>query len=230
MASKTLFVRDFFFVAFRAMAPVFGHEWFPRHNLVGRTYDMESAYRQLPVHPKDRDKALICVYDSNLGKERVFQMASVPFGAVASVYAFLRTAAAVNHLGCSLLKVPMTSYFDDFTVITQSSLGKGTMIAVETLFSVLGLNLSTSERKNLDFSRVFNVLGVAFDVQALPGEFFSIKNAQSRVDDLTGRIKEILDKGRISPKEAKSLRSRLNFASGQLYGRAAAAVLKDLGR
>lgn len=95
----------------------------------------------------------------------MFQVATMPFGAVASVYAFLRTAAAVNHLGCSLLKISMTSYFDDFTVITQTCLSKGTKLAVETLFGVLGLNLSTSEKKNLDFAKVFNVPGVAFDLQ-----------------------------------------------------------------
>lgn len=71
-----------------------GHQW----DLVGRTYDMESAYRQLSINPKDGNKALIGVYDQKTGKVRVFRMGTMPFGAVASVYAFLRTAAAVNHI------------------------------------------------------------------------------------------------------------------------------------
>ena len=57
-------------------------------------------------------------------------MGTGPFGAVASVYAFLRTAAAVNHIGCKILKIPMTPYFDDFTVMTQGSLTGGTKLAV----------------------------------------------------------------------------------------------------
>ena len=122
-------------------------------DLVGRTYDLESAYRQLPIHPADRNKAIIVVHDIALGKTRAFQMASMPYGAVASAYAFLRTAAAINHLGCSLSGVPMISYFDDFSILTQRELAKGTKLAVETLFEVLGILLSKAEKKNVDFAK-----------------------------------------------------------------------------
>ena len=199
-------------------------------DLVGRTYDLESAYRQLPIHPSDREKAIIVIFDSTLGRTRAFQMASMPFGAVASVYAFLRTAAAINHLGCSLLGVPMTSYFDDFSILTQRSLARGTKLAVETLFEVLGILLSKADKKNLDFAKTFDVLGVSFDLHVQPKGYFEISNTSSRVADLSARIDQVLDEGKLKPKEAKSLRSRLNFANSQLYGRMAAAVLKDLGR
>lgn len=87
--------------------------------LVGRTYDMEAAYRQLPIHPDDI-KAIIGVFDPSQRRVRAFEMGTMPFGAIASAYSFLRTAAAVNNIGCSLLKIPLTSYFDDFSVITCS--------------------------------------------------------------------------------------------------------------
>ena len=45
-----------------------------------------------------------------------------------------------------------------------------------------------------------------------------------------GRIDEVLTANKISGKEAKSLRSRLSFASAQIYGRTTASVLKDLGK
>ena len=76
-------------------------------DIVGRTYDMEAAYRQLPIHPDDRNKAVVCVYDPAKKGVRGFEMATMPFGAIASVHAFLRTAAAVNNIGCSLLDIPM---------------------------------------------------------------------------------------------------------------------------
>ena len=199
-------------------------------DLVGRTYDLESAYRQLPVHPADRGKAIIAIFDTAAGKMRAFRMASMPFGAVASVYAFLRTAAAINHLGCSLLGVPMTSYFDDFSILTQRALARGTKLAVETLFEVLGILLSKADKKNLDFAKTFDVLGVSFDLHVQPKDYFEISNTSSRVTDLSTRITHVLDEGKLRPREAKSLRSRLNFANSQLYGRMAAAVLKDLGR
>ena len=199
-------------------------------DLVGRTYDMEAAYRQLPIHPEDRSKAIIGVFDPFQKRVRAFEMGTMPFGAIASVYSFLRTAAAVNNIGCSLLKIPLTSYFDDFTVITCSSLVKGTKLAVQSLFEVLGLGLSTSEKKNVDFAEVFTALGVAFDLHVGPDDSFSIKNTDARIKELLGRIDVVLKSGKLSGKEAKGLRSRLSFACSQLYGRTSASVMKDLGR
>ena len=197
-------------------------------DLEGRTFDMEAAYRQLAVLPSERQKAVICACLTPTSTR--FTMATMPFGAISSVYAFLRTAAAVNHVGCSLLGLPMSSYFDDFTVVTKSSFSKSANLAVTTLFDVLGLNLSTSERKNVDFAKVFNALRVSFDLHKQIGDFFQIRNTDQRICELTGRIDEILASNKIGGKEAKSLRSRLSFASAQIYGRTTASVLKDLGK
>ena len=199
-------------------------------DLLGRTYDMEAAYRQLPIHASERGKAIICVFDPNIKKPRLFKMATMPFGAIASVHAFLRTAAAINNICCTLLRVPVTSYFDDFSVVTRKSLAKGTDLAIKTIFEVLGLNLSTAEKKNRDFARVFSALGVAFDLHKMPGDSFEIKNTDQRVEDLVKRIEAVLSSGKICGRDAKGLRSRLSFACSQLYGRTAASVLKDLGR
>ena len=199
-------------------------------DLLGRTYDMEAAYRQLPIRADERGKAIICIFDPESKKPRFFKMATMPFGAIASVHAFLRTAAAINNVCCTLFKIPVTSYFDDFTVITRKALAKGTDLAVRTIFEVLGLNLSTAEKKNRDFAQTFTALGVAFDLHKTPGDSFQIKNTDQRVEDLVKRINAILSAGKVCGREAKSLRSRLSFACSQLYGRTAAAVLKDLGR
>ena len=135
----------------------------------------------------------------------------MPFGAIASVHAFLRTAAAVNNIGCSLLGIPMTSYFDDFTVVTKAELSKGTGLAVQTLFEVLGLHLSTSDKKNLDFSKVFSALGVAFDLHKQVDNSFSIRNTEQRVKELVERIDAVVASGKLGGREAKGLRSRLSF-------------------
>ena len=199
-------------------------------DIVGRTYDMEAAYRQLPIHPDDRNKAVVCVYDPAKKGVRGFEMATMPFGAIASVHAFLRTAAAVNNIGCSFLGIPMTSYFDDFTVVTKAELSKGTGLAVQTLFEVLGLHLSTSDKKNLDFSKVFSALGVAFDLHKQVDNSFSIRNTEQRVKELVERIDAVVASGKLGGREAKGLRSRLSFACSQIYGRTSASVMKDLGR
>ena len=114
--------------------------------------------------------------------------------------------------------------------MTQESLNGGTRLSVETLFTTLGLNLSSSDKKNLDFAKAFNVLGVAFDLNINPDDSFMIRNTESRVSDLVSRISEVLEKGKLNAKDATGLRSRLNFACAQLYGRTAASVLKDFGK
>ena len=199
-------------------------------DLEGRTFDMEAAYRQLPIEPSERLKAAVCVFDPGLKRVRAFTMATMPFGAISSVYSFLRTAAAINNVGCSLLGLPMSSYFDDFTVVTRSDFSKSASLAMTTLFDVLGLNLSASEKKNVDFAKVFSALGVSFDLHKEVGGFFCIKNTDQRICELTGRIDDILASNKIGGKDAKSLRSRLSFASAQIYGRTTASILKDLGK
>ena len=164
-------------------------------------WDVHMTWRQLTASflfmPVERGKAIICIFDPNTKKPRLFKMATMPFGAIASVHAFLRTAAAINNICCTLLKVPVTSYFDDFSVVTRKSLAKGTDLAIRTIFEVLGLNLSTAEKKNRDFARVFSALGVAFDLHKMPGDSFEIKNTDQRVEDLVKRIEAVLSSGKI---------------------------------
>jgi hypothetical protein len=108
--------------------------------------------------------------------------------------------AAINHIGCKILKIPMTCYFGDFTVMTQESLKGGTRLSVETLFTTLGLNLSSSDKKNLDFAKAFNVLGVAFDLNINPDDSFMIRNTESRVSDLVSRISRFWKRGSSMPR------------------------------
>ena len=68
-------------------------------------------------------------------------------------------------------------------------------MAVETLFEVLGILLSKADKKNLDFAKTFDVLGVSFDLHAHPTDYFEISNTSSRVADLSSRITHVLDKG-----------------------------------
>ena len=81
----------------------------------------------------------------------------------------------------ALVATALLQYFDDFTVVTRSSFSKSANLAVTTLFEVLGSNLSTSERKNVNFAKVFNALGVSFDLHKEIGDFFCIRNTDQRI-------------------------------------------------
>lgn len=80
---------------------------------------------------------------------------------------------------------------------------------------MLGLGLSTADKKNVDFAEVFSTLGVAFDLRAGPDDSFSIRNTEARIKELLGRIGDVLKSGKLSGREAKGLRSRLSFACSQ---------------
>ena len=92
----------------------------PHPRLVGRTWDLKSAYKQLAVRADHRDLAWIAVHDPEANAVRCAQMNSMPFGAVASVHAFLRCSEALKAVARQLFLLVATSYFDDFTIITTA--------------------------------------------------------------------------------------------------------------
>ena len=67
--------------------------------LVGKTYDLRKAYRQLPVKEDASHAAWIAVWSPKDAQPRVFRMESLPFGATASVASFLRAAEAIKYIG-----------------------------------------------------------------------------------------------------------------------------------
>ena len=75
--------------------------------------DLKSAYKQLPLHPCDADKAVISLWCERHQDVRCFECNTLPFGASASVHNFLRVSAFLQAAGC-YLGILWTSYFDDF--------------------------------------------------------------------------------------------------------------------
>ena len=56
-----------------------------------------------------------------------------------------------------------------------------------------------------------------------------MKNTEKSAKEITEVIHEALATGRLTPKEALSLRGRLAFAEGQLFGRGAQCALRVVG-
>ena len=77
-------------------------------------------------------------------------MHSMPFGAVASVHAFLRCSEALKFLGHSHLLLVITAHH--------------TTLVVEAFFQQMGWTVSPEAKKNSPFSEVFDMLGVRFDL------------------------------------------------------------------
>ena len=209
-------------------------EWLRRTGrgckLVGKTYDLRKAYRQLPIKEDGLHAAWIAVWSPKDAQPRVFRMESLPFGATASVASFLRAAEAIKYIGCHELAFVWTIFFDDFIVVCNEEDADETHRAVQLLFRMLGWELSTDPEKNAPFASSFSALGVVIDLRGSADGFFTISNTERRKCELVERIDAVLEAQSLRPWEAKSLRSRLLFAEAQIFGRTAKLALSELGK
>ena len=84
--------------------------------LLGKTYDLVSAYKQFPVNDEDRKVLRTGVLNTDTGDVAVFGSNVLSFGATGSVAGFLRISAALWHAGVQGLAIPWLAYYDDFPV------------------------------------------------------------------------------------------------------------------
>ena len=78
--------------------------------LVGKTYDLKSACRQLGICSEHLHAAWICVSSPYMTEPALFQLHAMPFGATAAVTNFLRCAEALKACSATLLHFAWTSF------------------------------------------------------------------------------------------------------------------------
>ena len=115
--------------------------------LQGRSFDLKSAYRQLPVHQDDLDVSQVAVYNPELQRACVLLMTALPFGASASVWSFIRLALALWQIGVQWLRAPWTSYYDDFNAVTLEQDCRSIQAAIFLFFQLTGWKLATEGQK-----------------------------------------------------------------------------------
>ena len=185
----------------------------------GRAFDLQDAYRQLAIAPAHRTHSFICVYEPMHGP-RCYRMLTMPFGSSASVYAFLRTSLAIHALGARLFRLPWTCFYDDFPTVVPEPLANAATRLIRSLFTLLGFQVSDKPSKNPPFAAVFQALGVC--------GVFEVANTEARIHLLASSLQELLTSHSLSPKEARRLRGRMQFAHGQLSGRYPSRCLSSL--
>ena len=156
-------------------------------------------------------------------------MDTMPFGSTASVSAFLRISQAIKTLGIVYGGLIWSSFYDDFVCICRRGTEVQTDRMVRLLFESLGWVLSTDEDKDKPFSHTFQALGVEFNLSGSAEGFFTVGNTQARKDEINEKAQGILASDRLEPAAAESLRSRLLFAEGQIFGRSAKQALSCVG-
>eukprot|EP00435_Cladocopium_sp_Y103_P073792 s107_g45.t1 len=193
--------------------------------LKAKCWDLSDAYKQLPLsdHAFTHDSFLV-VYDPELPGPSIYQQKVLPFGSIASVTSFLRLSLALWKLGTELLSITWSSYFDDFLSLAEDGLDKHTDMVISFLFSTLGWKLASE--KLVDFNSVCKVLGVQLDLGEVRLGVAALANTQERVAELVADLEQVLLSGVLSRKDGERLRGRLQFASGQIFGRSMRNHLK----
>ena len=187
--------------------------------------DLKSAYKQLPLHPCDADKAVISLWCERHQDVRCFECNTLPFGASASVHNFLRVSAFLQAAGC-YLGILWTSYFDDFPMISHSLHTVSTLACARGLMSLFGFVYSEDKLSPFDYTS--EILGIVLDLSGGAGGKITISNKPSRVDELREALDSIMCSGVIVPNRLPSVLGKLQYADSQVWGRAGKLALADL--
>ena len=154
-----------------------------------------------------------------------FRMNALPFGSSRSVHSFLRVSHSLWYLGVAMFDMLWCNYFDDFPTLTLRSESDSVMSTVHVLFGLLGWRFDRDGAKAHPFASAVQALGVMLDVSALHVSKAVFHNTAARVAEVVSCIDNALSSRCLSSIEALKLRGRLQFASGQLFGRISKAAL-----
>ena len=196
--------------------------------ILGKTFDLKAAYRQLGIHPSSLRYSYIACFDPEARKPAVFQMLAVPFGGSRSVYSFLRIVRFIWWIACKCLSVMWTSFYDDFITLSLEEDAERTEATVELLFDLLGWQFAQDGDKALPFGSSFGALGIHINLSCFEKGFIQFSNTEKRKADLKELVSSIVESGCLSQAEALKLRGRLQFADGQLFGRLGKLCLKEV--
>ena len=97
--------------------------------------------------------------------------------------------------------------------------------SVRCLLKSLGWRFAESGEKAPPFGEFVNALGVSIDVASMGSGKIQIDNTASRKAEISSVISAVIEGGCLPRAEALRLRGRLQFASGQLFGRLAKKAL-----
>ena len=198
--------------------------------VLGRTVDLEDAFRHLPTNPIDGGASRGSVFCPETGKPAIFRQAAMPFGSIVSVHAFARLSEAIRTILVRAFKITSTAYVDDFSLVDPAGTAGSVSYAVESMLSALGTRFSTKSTKRLPFLSSFQILGVELELNVwIMGELKRIvRNTSARKQELKDDLDRIDESGSLAPWEAARLRGRFGFFLTGLWGRTGALFLRAL--
>ena len=196
--------------------------------LLGRSFDLKSAYKQLAIAKSSLSCAFVAVYNPRSGKAELFQLLAAPFGATRSVYSFLRVSNAIWYIGVKALSIIWSCFFDDYVSFCRDEHVSNTRMTVCLLFRLLGWKFAEEGDKAEDFAKEFGALGIRIMLEDSAAGVVKFTNTEKRAAELISTIHAILCKGFMTLVEAQRLRGRMQFMDGQLFGRLGKLCMREV--
>ncbi|CAE7239837.1 unnamed protein product [Symbiodinium sp. CCMP2456] len=198
--------------------------------IVGRALDLKSAYKQLASVPCDAWPSILAVWDPSERKYKYFRFATLPFGAVHSVTAFNRVARALRAILLKIVRLVVTSFYDDFCQLELQDLADSAQGTAQLVMQLLGWRIAEDPKKCLPFAKVFSMLGASFSLTRAPEGVLEISNKEGRLQALRTLVNAVCADGFVQPAELASLKGRFMYASTHTFGRVALMAVKCLSR
>lgn len=187
--------------------------------LVARTFDLKSAYRQIALSREGRDYSYFAVFNPTTGETCFFQSLVLPFGATRSVHSFLRLARSIWWIGVYLFRLLWASFYDDYILFSPPGLAKNAEQTAKSLLRLLGWIFAEDGKKAQPFSSMCPALGVVFDLHRSGEGCCFIKNTEKRIAEVCGELDKVIKSAQIRGSDARRLHGRMVFADAQLFGR-----------
>ena len=182
------------------------------------------------MSPLDRHLSIVAVQCPEDLLVKFFRAKSLMFGQTAAVYGFLRFSRALSALAGEIFKLVTVEFFDDFSQIDPVRSSPSAQFAMEGLLKLLGWKVAMTESKRKPFAPIFVALGVQLDFTDILKGDIHLCQKPGRLEALELQIASILDTDCMSFKDALSVRGRVYFSEGQVFGRIAAPVIHMLTR
>ena len=197
---------------------------------LGRTLDLQAAYKQLALHPSSLWCAVLATFNPVSARPAYFVSQALLFGSTASVYAFNRLARGLWHLAVTKLMIVASNFYDDFPVLEPALTSTSARSAFESMLTILGVSYATTEKKSKPHAAQFEALGVVVDLSELHLGRLLVTNKVSRIRELIQSIEGVLTSSRLRSPEANELAGRMHYAASNVFGFAAKPALRVLQR
>ena len=197
-------------------------------SLVAKTYDLKSAYRQVPIRQDHLCFSYFCIYNCEKGQAEIYQLLTLPFGATHSVYSFLRLARMLYTICTRQLYLLTTNFYDDYILASLPNSIESAKNSMELVFLLTGWNFDRDGKKATSFGSICKALGVQFDLSSSGERILAVCNTEQRIQDLTAMLSSTLEAGELCKQDTLILRGKLGFADSFLHGRLGLLVLKQL--